>query len=481
MTKVKGLDTRKWLMAVALAVGISATLTIIVVLAAPWRFIPHVLATNLSNDPERWSAPAGIAVSPDRDRVAVVWMEEVDDLRGLYGVCGSVWLRWSSESTGDGWNPRVPIFAGTEQECADWPVAVAVTGTTAHVAYVTRAPCWDVQETMVTVLSYTVCHLTTGGSCDAAQTITSTSTEPGRVPPLYAVDIALDGEGDPHFVYAHEVLGSDSPVYYQEGAEADERVPDSYHSSNPAIAWSDGYAHVVWEEVDGSGFEIMYNRRSITGTWYHPLSAPTYGWGDSNPWYPHNPDIAAYGEHVVVTWDWQWSNEADQYVLAYTRYLTGTNERWMYAYEVGTQGTVESLMMEDWLRDPPYYTYTSTIDIAESPYLHRLQPSVSLDRNGLPMVLWHANNGTYDIMYSRALSMTESGTRIFSWSEPAVFHLGTAGHSGSPVVAQAPVVSPTLHVAYSHKESDDWETYYGGREAGYTLHSTFLSIILRDL
>jgi hypothetical protein len=157
----------------------------------------------------------------------------------------------------------------------------------------------------------------------------------------------------------------------------------------------------------------------------------------------------------------------------------------MYAYEVGTQGTVESLMLEDWLRDPPYYTYISTIDIAESPHLHRLQPSVSLDESGLPIVFWHADNGTYDVMYSRALSMTKTGTRIFSWSEPTIFHVGTAGHSGSPAVAQASVISPVLHVTYLRTPvvDRDWETYYEGREAGYTPGDyivVFLPLVLRQ-
>ncbi|MCP4540519.1 MAG: hypothetical protein GY832_25565 [Chloroflexi bacterium] len=468
MSTLGGQNKGKWLMVVALAAGVVVALTMMVVLAMPRRFIPRGV-TNLSADPDLWSAPAGIGVSPDGDRVAVVWMEEVEDLSGR---SGSVLLRWGSESTGDGWSPRVPVFSGTEQMCAEWPVAVAVTGTTAHVAYVVRTPCWNLQETMTTILSYTTCHLTVGGSCDVAQTITSTFAELGAPPPLYGVDIALDNEGNPHFVYVHQWWGYDSAVYYQEGG-TDERVPDSYHSGNPAIAWSDGYAHVVWEEVDGAGFEIMYNRRSITGTWSHPSDAPTYGRGDISPWYPRNPDIAAYGDHVVVMWGWQWTNQGDQYVLAYTRYLTGTNERWMYAYEVGTQGAVETLMLEDWLRDPPYYTYTSTIDVYESPYLHRLQPSVVLDRNGLPTVLWHADNGTYDIMYSQAQSMTGSATgeSIFSWSEPAAFHIGTVGDSGSPAVAQAIVISPVLHVAYLHTSIVDWETYYEGRDTGGTVPS----------
>lgn len=482
MVEIRGLERGKWLVIAALAAGVLSTVTVVLALAAPGRSIPSG-AENLSDDSSFDSAFASVAVSPDGDRVAVVWVEHV---AGPTRQRGSVWLRWASESTGSGWSPRVPVFTGTEQMCAAWFAPVAITGTTAHVAYVVYDPCTDWSTTTAqTVISYTTCHLEDGGGCDAAQTITTTLSGYGQPPIPYKVDIALDGEGNPHFVYALWAQVSLTDTVYYVGGGLHEKVPESVKGSNPAITWSDGYAHVVWEEAwdGGTKLEIMYNRRDISGTWAHPATHPTRQMGTATK-RPRNPDVAAYGDHVVVTWDWQWTADADQYALAYTRYLTGT-DRWMYAYEVGTQGAVEPLInLDAGLRDPPYYTYTS---MADSGYLQYLRPSVALDKEGLPTVVWHADNGTYDIMYSQAQSMTGSATgddTIFSWSEPLVYDRSSAGDPASPVVAQAPVVSPTLHVAYSHHRSGDWETYYEGREAGYTpgdyTDFVFLPIVLRN-
>jgi hypothetical protein len=473
----------------ALSAGVLSALTVVLVLAAPQRSIPRGL-TNLSTAPMLDSAISSVAVGPDGDRVAVVWVEEA---AGIGRPDGSVWLRWASESTGIGWRDPVPVFSGTEQACAVWSAPVAVTGTTAHVAYVVRTPCTDQTRT---VISYTTCHLTGGGGCEAARTITSTpfSVPPAYLAQLYGVDIALDGDGNPHFVYGRMLIGtgaSTGTIYYRGGiSQPDERVPDSGDSSNPAIAWSNGDAHVVWEEEreGGAGFEIMYNRRDVTGTWDHPSTPPTSYKGTATK-HPRNPDVAAYRDHVMVTWDWQWTDEADQYALAYTRYLTD-EQKWMYVYEVGTQGgSVDPLIYED-LRDSLYYTYTSSAaDPWHWGYKEYLQPSVALDGKGMPTVLWHADNGTYDIMYSRAQSVTEGVDPFYSWSEPAVLHRGSAGDSASPAVALATVVSPALHVAYSQYgvfgPGWDWETYYEGREAGYTpgdyAYSAFLPLVLRRL
>jgi hypothetical protein len=320
--------------------------------------------------------------------------------------------------------------------------------------------------------------------------ITSTLSDLDTPPIPYKVDMALDDEGFPHFVYAlREQVSLTDTVYYV-GRGVHEKVPDSTRSSNPAIAWSGGYAHVVWEEAKvGGTLEIMYNRRDITGTWEHPPTPPTSDQGTlTKP--PRNPDVAAYGDSIVVVWDWQWTETEDQYVLAYTHYLT-SEERWVDAYEVGTPGgsTVEPLILGDaGLREPPYYTYNSMIEVAQPVILHYLRPSVVLNREGLPAVVWHADNGTYDIMYSQAQSRTTSveGHDIFSWLEPTVFNRSSAGDSASPVIAQALVVSPTLHVAYSHNASgsEDWETYYEGREAGYIPgdydHTALLPVVLRN-
>lgn len=478
---VEGMRRARWLAAAALTAGILSALTVVLALAAPRRSALYG-AINLSERSTLNSGDTSMAVSPDGERVVVVWAEAIGDLN----YNGSVWLRWNSKSAESAWSPRVSVFTGAKYKTCDYgSTSVAVADTTAHVAYVAADSC-GVGFPTQSVISYTTCSLTEGGSCEAAQTITSTPFSITGYE-LRKVDIALDDGGNPHIVYERHVYGGGitGTIYYRGGvSQPEERVLASTIGTDPAIAWSNGYAHVVWKEVKQGGeeFEIMYSRRDASGVWTHPSTPPT-NYKGTRPYYPRNPDVAAYGEHVVVTWDWQWTSAADQYLLAYTRYLTGTDQ-WMPAHEVGTQGAVGTLVDEDWLL-PPVYTYTSTPDPL-SFFRGYLEPSVTLDKDGLPTIVWHANNGTYDIMYSRAQSITKSieGADIFSWSEPVVLHPSTAGDSASPVVAQAPVVSPTLHVVYLHRASDDWETYYENREAGHVpgdyVYRTFLPIVPRN-
>ncbi len=493
MAEARGTRRGRWLVVAALMAGVLSALTVVLALAAPRRSIPSG-ASNLSQADALDSYVADVAVSPDGDRVAVVWVEDNE----IAGAGDSVWLRWASESTGNGWSPRVPVFTGTAQTRDVRSAPVVVTGTRAYVVYVVE----DSDLTRSDIF-YVICHLIEDDSCDAAQTITSTfNLAPGKY--FSGVDIALDDDENPYFAYRRVLHGTEetiSTVYYYEGAsQLEERVPGSgtegapsldwsTTSGVPAIAWSDGFAHVVWEEqkTDGIEFEIRHNRRNIiSGTWEYPsMILARLG---TRTQHPRNPDVAAYKDHVVVTWDWQWTEEQagkSKYALAYTHYLTGTNERWLDPYEVGTQGAADRLIDDEILRETLSYTYTSTADEFATPSRLYLQPSISLDREGLPTVVWHANNGTYGIMYSRAQSVTESaGDVIFSWSEPAVLFWPSTGESVSPAAAQAPVVSPTLHVAYLHKTDDDWETYYESREAGYIPgehdNLAFLPIISRN-
>lgn len=76
-------------MAALLAGGLSA-LALSGALAAPRAEFLR-LATNLSNSPNRYSYYADIAVSPDGDRVVIVWPESYQD----YGseLKQSVYLR----------------------------------------------------------------------------------------------------------------------------------------------------------------------------------------------------------------------------------------------------------------------------------------------------------------------------------------------------------------------------------------------------
>jgi hypothetical protein len=473
MVARKGSRQGRWLIAAALAAGALSALGVVLALAAPQRFVP-IGGPNLSGEGTLDTVSADVAVSLDENQAAVVWVEEIE---GIARPRGSVWLQRASAGAGDSWSGREVVFAGAEQGCAA-EAAVAVTGTTAHVAYITWSPCTE--DTTETTLYHTTCDLA-GGGCAAAQAITSATSVPPVPPRLSEVDITLDDAGSPHFVYVvYDTTGVTGTVYYRKGtSQPDEAVPDSELGRNPAIAWSEGDVHVVWE--DEAEIEIMYNRKGGGGGWAHPSTPPSW-WQGTSIKHPRNPAVAAQGERVMVVWDWQWTAEADQYVLAYTRYLTETS-RWMNVYEVGTGGEVEPFVSEGF-RDPPYYTYTSMVNPIYPVHLYYLRPAVALDREGMPAVVWHAGSGTYDVMVSQAQSMTEStvGDDIFSWSEPAVFDRQAVGGSASPVVAQAGVVSPSLHVAYVHQVGADWETFYEGRTPGADLdgeHAVYLPVVIR--
>lgn len=492
-TDAGGTGRKGWSVAAALAAGMLSVLTVVLALAAPEHSIPPE-ATNLSQAPDFRSGFADIAVSPDGDRVVVVWSEAYS--QAVPHRMGSVRLSWASESAGSGWRAPVTVFTGTGRACAT-QAAVAVTGAVtyvAHVAYVVQRPCGDAgwEETAVHYRTYEM-----GSGFGLSRTITSTARAGSGDLGLAQVDLTLDGQGDPHFVYLYDYITGTTPIgiiYYRALSAGvlgnQERVSwDEHYSRDPVVAWSNGNIHVVWEDENlaEAEYEIMYNRRSGGGVWSHPSTPPSRYKG-RDEFHPRNPDIAAYGDHVVVTWDWQWSEAADRYVVAYTRYATDT-DRWIPIYEVGTSGgSVKPLADED-LRDTPYYSYTSTADpLYHSVYVHYLRPSVVLDREGMPTVVWHVDQGgRYDIMYSRAQSVTTLitvGHSIFSWSEPAVFNRSTQGNSASPVAALAPVISPTLHVAYLQRVSEDWETYYKGElekhnSGGYS-NVVFLPLVLRN-
>jgi hypothetical protein len=469
-----------------MAGGLSA-LSIVLVLAAPNQTIP-LTPTNLSVNDSLKSLRTDAGVSPDGDRVAVVWVEEIAEVDRDRG---SVWLRWASESDEGGWSSKVPVFSGSFQECAV-EAAVAVTGTTAHVVYSAWSPC--IENTTQTVISYTTCLLTAQGGCGAVQTIVSAFSVPPIPPRLSSVDLALDGGGVPHIVYVQlDDMGSIATVYHRGGiSQSDEAIPGSIGNSlDPAIAWSDGEVHVVWE--DGEDFEIMYNRRTETG-WDPSATSLSREGGDSD-YHPRNPDIAAQEGYAVATWDWSWplpGETVESFIVAYTRLLSDTQE-WTPVFEVGTQGGAVVPVADEGLyyAYTPAYTYTSSRGAQDPLSLDYLRPSVTLNKLGMPAVAWHAKDTDYDIRYSRALSMVEtlSWGSAFHWSEPAVLNRERGGDTGASVMAQAPVVSPTLHVAYLRRPSgDDWETYYEGREAGFTLggpvgpddYAVFLPLLMRN-
>ncbi|MDW8067345.1 MAG: hypothetical protein RML46_00355 [Anaerolineae bacterium] len=473
----------------ALLAGMLGALAFSGALAAPRAAFLHI-ATNLSGSPNRFSYYADIAVSPDGDRVVVAWSEAYQDGGGA--MKGSVYLRWASERTG-GWSARVPVHTGTSSECARW-AAVAVTGTnpyTAVVAYITQSPCDQFTSQAV---RYRVCPL--GGTCGPVQTVVYTTHLSGSQsePGYGAVDVALDGAGQPHFAYTYYrrdlSQGKDvGTVYYRSPNIPAETVSENQNARLPAIAWNGGAVHVVWatEPTSEDGYYSIFYRRRTTSGW-----APSSRLLQQDLGYaPHSPAIAVFSSTVLVAWDMNnaWTDEGcstaqeqcERYTLAYIR-STNNGDQWpqdstwgfrWYELGGGFQGT-----------DRPY---TSTGAVAE--YIRFLRPSVGFRADGKPVVVWHANDGTtdnpdYNIYYTEALTVPENAEEAIEWGEIRRFGLNAPRHSASPAVA--PFLSgEALHVVYiqgvpnASGQVTDWETYYDGNE-DQKCSRVYLPVVLRN-
>jgi hypothetical protein len=504
MTRMREMRRGKRWVVIALAGGVLSALAVALVLAAPARSIPFGAGYGLSEEEDgRWSYFPDISVSPDGERVAVVWSETYSE--AIPSGHGSVKLRWASETEGSGWRTPVTVFDGSEEACAAW-TAVAVTETTAHIAYVVARPCVSSTEQAIYYRTYDL-----GGALGASKEVASrtlAAAEPG----FGKVDIAVDAYGNLHFLYIYyPTEGIDlGTVYYRQllgGSLEPEETVSGGSARNPAVTWGGGYVHAVWEDLSPTGRALRSGprggdyARAVLGSVTQGEPQIKYLPRDEDEWQqskakeltnnltthiPRNPDIAARGDQVVVVWDWEW--EAGRYALTYARYLGGTN--WLLGREVGTEADISDLLT---LPDPEQ-VYTSTSAQDASPYLKHLRPSVALDSEGKPTIAWHANLGPteepgdmdYSILYIQAQSMTVSGT---TWLTPTVLNPSVlVEHSGGPVVAMAAVTSPHIHVAYSHNpeqtlEFGDWDTYYfgvgdsgNGSEPSASVH---LPIILR--
>jgi len=477
---VEGLRNIRQSAAIALAAGLAAVALAAVLwavaTAAPLGFL-HV-RFNLSQMPARVSAQPDLAVNAGGNWVAAVWTEEYTS--GIGQAKGHVYLRAASE-TGAGWGNKIQVFTGTSSACAV-DAAVAITDTTAHVAYVVfNDTCANPSQMQV---RHRTCSLIQGQCSTQADEVTAVGTDSNRIT---WVDLALDAAGKPHIVWPqYDKDGKQGWIYYR-GAFGDhwtdpEPVASSGDNHAPAIAYADNYLHVVWTDqlVQGDDIKrgIYYRRRPTTG--------PGAAWESSTTICPqqvgpNNPDVAAGLGKVFVVWDWcleYVSNPkscAGQYNLVYRR-STDSGAHWgLLDQEIREVGT-------DYLRSGlDELTQYSSLDRQGSPeeYLDDLQPSIALNRYGRLAVAWQADrsggDGTdYTIYYSYALTGTD-------WTTSTVLYHGQPTMWSVPVigVGEPAPGEPHLHVAYMQKLSASaWDVYYDSNEsAKYRYH--YLPLVMK--
>jgi len=461
-----------------LAAAALAVVLVAIAAARPLGFL-HV-RHNLSLTATLASANPDLAVSgPDAGWVVTVWTEEYTV--GVGDRQGYVYLRAASES--GGWGGKVVVFPGSGQACAE-SAAVAVSGTTAHVVYVVREDTCEAPSR--TEVRYRTCSLTSG-VCGGEELVASVDASQFRTS---KADIALDAGGSPHVVWMRfEVQAGqarDADILYRtrtaDGWGAQESVAQDRDNRNPAIAWADGYVHVVWEEIEEH--RIWYRRRDGVG-WEGAI--PFCSTQTVRP--PGNPDVAAGAGRVFVVWDWCSDPVTEppcwKYNLVYRRSNDrGSASSWgsSSTREVGTDDVSFSLEYDS--VDDPY---------EQDEYLLYLQPSVALNSEGWPVVAWHARRSEgdggedggieyYGIHYTYA---TTGGDSTVDWITPtAVLSHGQSSSLGSAVVAvgASDGEQPLFHFVYMQRPevgTEAWDVYYDSNEEKSAYEYAYLPVVMR--
>jgi len=434
---------------------------------------------NLSQTANLASARPDLEVSPDGNLAAVVWTEEYRP--GVLDHRGNVYLRIASE-TGGGWGGKTCVFSGSDDQSA-YDAALAVSDTMAHVAYVvvTYTPG---QKNMQ--VRYRACPLA-GGDCDAEQTVASVDPDKYKIT---WVDVALDDDGHPHAVWSRtDEFGSYGVVWHAGSDGIDwvspspERVSVGYGCYRPAIACANGFLHVVWEEdVDTPTEErhlIRYARWSSESGWETRELCP-----HQSTKMPSNPDVAARGGRVFATWDWCSDldpHPCDEYKLVY-RHSEDDGSTWgTETSETREVGTGRLYHGEELVE------YTSSDDdgvpLEERRHesLLDLQPSITMNSDGMPAVTWQADRsgaGTdYVIYYTYAF--TDELDHV-NWFTPTVLGGSGALRGGATIGVGRPASDEQhMHLAYMQQlGTGGWDVYYDSNEVDQYFYVQ-LPVVLR--
>jgi hypothetical protein len=489
MTSMEGIDKatgrgklRRWAaiaLATATALVTTAVLLTSLTQAAPsgWFFR---IKRNLSATSDRWSAYPDLGVDADGDPIVAVWIEARGATLNVFK--GHVFLKAASASS-PAWADTAVVFDASDYACAYNRASVAVTGTVAHVAYVVHKPCDRVDYTE---LHYNRCYQAgSRWACQPSEVITSTDVDDSYVT---SVDVAVDEDGDARLVWAHyEGLGTNKygKIYYQAQEGGMWQSPEIPYSSgsngNPAIAWASGYDHIVWEHQDtplGAVQEILYRRRG-TSTWspnkqlFHHKTSLNDPFNASYP--PGNPDVAARENHVYAVWDVDYSNFLLPYREAYVVFYLHSTD-WGESFD----WTLRQVHPKE---RPGQDADMTPYDPIDNPLLERAQPSIALNENNLPGVVWHGTTSEAGYRPSVYYSYIVSDTN--KWLTPTVLIVDDKNRGvGAASVAMGEEENgiPCLHIVYMKDWSaNHWDVYYdsgGAEKPEYpTIH---LPLVLRD-
>jgi hypothetical protein len=382
-----------------------------------------------------------LAVSPDQETVAVVWVDErAEGIR-----MGHVYLR-AAPAAGAGWGNKVTVFSATE-EAAVYRASIAVTASTAHVAYL-------VVGSNLFQLRHRTCQLPEG-PCNDDEVIVRSGTHD-----ISWVDLAIDDSGCPHMVWPEDP-GDGPDIHYAADMGSGWVITDvatSESNQKPSIWMSGGYAHIAWLREDSErDTDVRYRRCHIStgcGSEVGLSGSPE----PEEDYPPGVPVVAAGDGRVFVVWDrcanYLGGPHCDTFNLLYRRSNDNGNSWLTDTYEVGSAYT--------YTQYAEYLQYYDSISLLGSERKGRLKPSVAVSSGGWPAVAWHADrsegDGTdYVIYYSYATSGTISSvdwiTRTLLSGDREAVRVGSSIGVGREEGVECRDVGYML-------EQTDWEVMY---------------------
>lgn len=343
---------------------------------------------------------------------------------------GPLQLRWISNDTGAQWKP----FTVDGNDVVE--SALAVSGSTAHVAWIQSA---------APNVCYTSCDLSTSAvppcpaGCDE-----NLSAEVGGADERSQVDLVLDENGGVHVVW---VEGESGGIYYKRKPAAGSWEPASIvagsagtESDYPALAAASGQVHVVWARWLGYNPDysvVRYCRHSQPA---EPVAETDWSCSPEWEWIEHparNLSIAADATgNVYVAWDYLKDDLLPvegryNYLVGYKHCDGGSNPcEWKptRTYTRGIQtgitpgagGEIFKSGEEDSGNNVPEYT-------------HFLRPHISLAASGtvtVPVLTWHARlkvgeTTRYKVLWTYATAPGSDANGNLSWTPSGYMTLST--------------------------------------------------------
>jgi hypothetical protein len=410
--------------------------------------------TNMSRTSDRRSAYPDIAANGTY--VAVVWSEGYASGSPAYiKHYGPVYLRYTTDISKSFWSKIAVHNSNTASNNSRDPRIALVPGSpVAHIVWANHDESHGGIHVQFNRLLYKTCNLN-NGSCAATPQVVASTTSDSVI--FSSPDVAVDGSGRAHVVWARSESGTNS-VYYRrlDGSSSAELVAPN--ASQPVIAVSNGYVHVAWL----SGDQISYNRKRVgDDSWGTPITFSRHRSG--------NPAIDAINDIVYLVWDYRQEGSADNYALVYAFSTSNGSD---------LDSTTPSFNLPS--GDATLEYRASPSDGNSSPgggYSTGLQPDVTLAISGpntLAHVVWHQyrkiTSGEdptveyFDIWYS-------FGNHSIGWTDPEINLTGDSHQHQrwtlEPVIAIGS--DSHVHVAYMQTSQDagtdeTWlsDVYYDG-------------------